>query len=87
MKMMAQYPEESTDKVDGPKDAHLGKTGGVYYALADISLTDQPMTSQDGPHVWRSSNGTDWEYLGDTGGNPCPKVPKSLIKVWGVTCN
>lgn len=87
MKMMERYPNESTRKVNGPNSAHVGKVKGAYYAVADISLTDHPMTAQDGPHVWHSPNGTDWEYVGETGGDVCGKVPNALVKVWGMPCN
>lgn len=87
MKMMAQYPNESTDKVNGPNNAHVGKVKRAYYAVADISLSDHPVTAQDGPHVWHSPNGTDWEYVGDTGGDVCGNVPRALVRAWGMPCN
>jgi hypothetical protein len=58
----------------------------VFWVLGDTGYTGLPASQQDGPHVWRKvGRGTiGWHYLGDTGGNPCSKVPMALIKVWGV---
>jgi hypothetical protein len=58
----------------------------VFWLLGDTGYTGVPVSQQDGPHVWKKvgRGGIGWTYLGDTGGDPCSKVPMALIKVWGV---
>jgi hypothetical protein len=74
-------------KVDGPSRVYYGKitgattTGNVYWALGNIGVKGDPISYQDGPHIWRKRGGGTWQYLGDTGG--CPdRVPRALLKVW-----
>ncbi|MEU6408703.1 hypothetical protein [Microbispora sp. NPDC046933] len=74
-------------KVDGPKQVYYGKIRGatstkdVYWAVGFIGIKGDPVSYQDGPHVWRKRGHHGWEYRGDTGG--ClAKVPKSLLKLW-----
>ncbi|WP_433179146.1 hypothetical protein [Actinoallomurus sp. CA-150999] len=86
MNAMKKHPKEKTSDVVGPSETHYGKAGGVYYAIGEISLKNDPATKQDGPFVWKSPNGTDWSYEGDTGGSPCGKVPAALVKAWGKSC-
>jgi hypothetical protein len=81
------YPEETRANLIGPDHTYYGKANKVYYAIGDIGFSDNPVSRQDGPHVWRSPNGTDWEYVGDTGGDICGSVPRSLVRVWGLSCN
>ncbi|MFG2004335.1 hypothetical protein ACGFNU_34760 [Spirillospora sp. NPDC048911] len=80
------------DKVIGPEKLSYGKISGstpakdVFYAMGDTGYSDDPTSRQDGPHVWRK-RGASWEYLGDTGGAFCGKVPAALVRVWGKTCS
>ncbi|GAB3990376.1 hypothetical protein GCM10029978_118100 [Actinoallomurus acanthiterrae] len=86
MSAMKKHPKLDSANIVGPTNAHYGKAGGVYYAMGDISIKNDPASKQDGPFVWKSANGTDWSYEGDTGGSPCGKVPAALVKVWGKSC-
>jgi hypothetical protein len=80
------------DKVIGPEQVFYGKIAGtdpsqdVFYAMGDTGYTDDPVSRQDGPHVWRKRGSGVWEYLGDTGGDFCGKVPLELVRVWGRSC-
>ncbi|MBO2455676.1 hypothetical protein J4573_51980 [Actinomadura barringtoniae] len=80
------------DKVIGPEQVSYGKIVGstpakdVFYAMGSTGYSDDPASRQDGPHVWRK-RGASWEYLGDTGGAFCSKVPAALVKVWGKACS
>ncbi|MGH3392602.1 MAG: hypothetical protein ACRDOO_27355 [Actinomadura sp.] len=58
----------------------------VFWVIGDTGYTGVPASQQKGPHVWRKvgRGSIGWTYLGDTGGNPCSKVPMALIKVWDV---
>ncbi|MCO6007415.1 hypothetical protein NE236_20765 [Actinoallomurus purpureus] len=85
-KAMETHRKEKQANLVGPTETHYGKVGGVYYAIGEISFKDDPASKQDGPHVWKSPNGTDWGYEGDTGGDVCSKVPSALAKVWGKSC-
>lgn len=81
-----QYPTESRAKVAGPTNVFYGKVGNNHYAIGNIGFSGNPVSHQDGPHVWHKVAGTDWEYQGDTGGEICGKVPPRLVKVWGRSC-
>jgi hypothetical protein len=80
------------DKVIGPEHVFYGKIAGsdppkdVFYAMGDTGYTDDPISRQDGPHVWRKRGNGVWEYLGDTGGDFCGKVPQELVRVWSKSC-
>ncbi|MFC4533374.1 hypothetical protein [Sphaerisporangium dianthi] len=74
-------------KVDGPTSVYYGKITGatsakdVYWAVGSIGIKGDPVSYQDGPHVWRKRGGGAWKYLGDTGG--ClGKVPRAMLRVW-----
>ncbi|WP_248964134.1 hypothetical protein [Sphaerisporangium perillae] len=74
-------------KVDGPSSVYYGKIKGatpakdVYWALGQIGIKGDPISYQDGPHVWRKRGKGAWSYLGDTGG--CPdRVPRAMLKIW-----
>ena len=86
MTQKGAHPKEKQANIVGPTETHYGKIGGVYYAIGEISFKDDPVSTQDGPHVWKSPNGTDWSYEGDTGGEICGKVPRALVKAWGKPC-
>jgi hypothetical protein len=79
-------------KVVGPKDLRYGKvvTKGratVYWAVGDISLSCNPLSRQDGPHVWRKRGERGhWVYRGDTGGYLCDEVPRKMLKAWKLGC-
>ncbi|MFF0307033.1 hypothetical protein ACFYSC_06380 [Streptosporangium sp. NPDC004379] len=80
-------PGTGRAKVDGPKHVYYGKvrSGGkdVYWAVGSIGVKGDPISYQDGPHVWRRSAHGAWSYRGDTGG--ClDKAPKALLKLWHV---
>jgi hypothetical protein len=78
-------------KVIGPEQVFYGKIAGmessqdVFYAMGDTGYSDDPISQQDGPHVWRRRGGG-WEYLGDTGGDFCGKIPQALVRAWGKSC-
>lgn len=81
------HPDASRNKVDGPKGVYYGKIKGataakdIYWAVGSIGIKGDPISYQDGPHVWRKRYHGAWAYLGDTGG--ClAKVPKTLLKIW-----
>ncbi|GAA3119107.1 hypothetical protein GCM10010466_07470 [Planomonospora alba] len=73
-------------KVDGPRKVYYGKITGatrgkdVYWAIGSIGIKGNPVSYQDGPHVWRKRAGGPWKHLGDSGG--CPAVPKKLLRLW-----
>ncbi|WP_204012093.1 hypothetical protein [Sphaerimonospora thailandensis] len=80
-------PRPSRSKVDGPKNVYYGKIKGatrakdVYWAVGNIGIKGDPVSYQDGPHVWRKRGHGAWSYRGDTGG--ClNKAPKALLKIW-----
>ncbi|GGL13991.1 hypothetical protein Sme01_70800 [Sphaerisporangium melleum] len=87
------HPRASRTKVDGPKRVYYGKIKGatagkdVYWAVGSIGIKGDPISYQDGPHVWRKRGSGAWAYRGDTGG--ClAKVPKALLKIWHLpTCS
>ncbi|GAA1570404.1 hypothetical protein GCM10009678_61460 [Actinomadura kijaniata] len=89
-KVSSQYPNAKRNMVVGPKNTLFGRVttaNGVFtYAVADMSIRGNALSTQDGPHVWRRGADTDWEYVGDTGGNLCGQVPQALVKVWGKSC-
>ncbi|WP_214414264.1 hypothetical protein [Sphaerisporangium fuscum] len=76
----------SRGKVDGPKHVYYGKITGttrakdVYWAIGDIGVKGDPISYQDGPHVWRKLGNGGWRHMGDSGG--CPQVPKKLLRLW-----
>ncbi|MEO3787979.1 hypothetical protein ABGB12_32020 [Actinocorallia sp. B10E7] len=80
-------------KVVGPKRLYYGKiiTRGkptVYWAVGDIRLSCNPVSAQDGPHVWRKQGARGrWVYKGDTGGYLCGKVPRKMLRAWGLGCS
>ncbi|MEU9831664.1 hypothetical protein AB0D67_08975 [Streptosporangium sp. NPDC048047] len=79
------HPKADRKNVDGPKHVYYGKvkSGGrdVYWAVGSIGVKGDPISYQDGPHVWRRSAHGAWSYRGDTGG--ClDKAPKALLKIW-----
>lgn len=79
------HPGVGRNKVDGPKKVYYGKIKGagqdVYWAVGSISVKGDPISHQDGPHVWRKRGHGAWSYRGDTGG--ClAKVPSALLKIW-----
>ncbi|MGV9533080.1 hypothetical protein ACWDUI_07340 [Streptosporangium sandarakinum] len=79
------HPGTSRRKVDGPKKVYYGKVRSagkdVYWAVGSIGVKGDPISYQDGPHVWRRSAHGAWSYRGDTGG--ClDKAPKALLKLW-----
>ncbi|MFC7384402.1 hypothetical protein [Sphaerisporangium rhizosphaerae] len=83
----ANHPRAVRTKVDGPKRVYYGKIKGatagkdVYWAVGSIGVKGDPISYQDGPHVWRKRGHGAWSYRGDSGG--CPfKVPKALLKIW-----
>lgn len=84
--------EARRDKVIGPEHVFYGKIAGsdpsqdVFYAMGETGYTDDPVSRQDGPHVWRKRGSGAWEYLGDTGGDFCGKIPQQLVRVWGKPC-
>ncbi|MFC7388369.1 hypothetical protein [Sphaerisporangium rhizosphaerae] len=78
------------NRVDGPRQVYYGKITGttrardVYWAIGQIGIKGDPISYQDGPHVWRKRGGGAWKYLGDTGG--ClDKVPRAMLRVWHVS--
>jgi hypothetical protein len=83
------FPNESRDRVIGPKDVSYGVIWGVdslpstYYAVGSTGFTDNQLSRQGGPHVWRKEDDASWTYLGDTGLAPCTKVPRDLYVLWG----
>ncbi|MGK5552886.1 hypothetical protein ACSNOI_14835 [Actinomadura kijaniata] len=89
-KVSSQYPNAKRNMVVGPKNTLFGRVttaNGVFtYAVADMSIRGNALSTQDGPHVWRRGADTDWEYVGETGGNLCGQVPQALVKVWGKSC-
>ncbi|GAA3424472.1 hypothetical protein ACQP10_34685 [Streptosporangium sandarakinum] len=79
------HPGTSRRKVDGPKKVYYGKVRSagkdVYWAVGSIGVKGDPISYQDGPHVWRRSAHGAWSYRGDTGG--ClDKAPRALLKLW-----
>ncbi|GAB2470857.1 hypothetical protein GCM10027187_43660 [Streptosporangium sandarakinum] len=79
------HPGTGRKKVDGPKKVYYGKVRSagkdVYWAVGSIGVKGDPISYQDGPHVWRRSAHGAWSYRGDTGG--ClDKAPKALLKIW-----
>jgi hypothetical protein len=81
------HPRVGRNKVDGPKNVHYGKIKGAsagkdaYWAVGSIGIEGDPISYQDGPHVWRKRGHGAWSYRGDTGG--ClAKVPRALLKIW-----
>ncbi|MFI6599652.1 hypothetical protein ACIBHX_25660 [Nonomuraea sp. NPDC050536] len=70
-------------KVDGPTQVRYGRLGNVYWAIGGIGIKGNPVSYQDGPHVWRKVGKGHWVYRGDTGG--ClEKVPRAMLKAWKV---
>ncbi|MEV5574930.1 hypothetical protein AB0L06_33250 [Spirillospora sp. NPDC052269] len=86
-------PKGTRENVITPTHLLFGKVtgtnGGVaFYAVGDIGFKNDPMSQQDGPHVWKKGDSQQsWAYLGDTGGAICGKVPTALVKAWGKSCN
>ncbi|MFC5179967.1 hypothetical protein [Actinomadura harenae] len=87
------YPKGTRANVMTPQHVLFGKVtgknGGVeFYAAGDIGFKNDPMSQQDGPHVWKKDDSQQsWAYVGDTGGALCGKVPTALVKAWGKSCN
>ncbi|WP_067483148.1 hypothetical protein [Actinomadura hibisca] len=83
------HPRETRDRVVGPEQVYYGKIVGtsaattVYWAAGETGFSDDPVSRQDGPHVWRKKGAGAWTYLGDTGGWLCGVVPDRLLRVWG----
>ncbi|MFC9969786.1 hypothetical protein ACFVH6_02660 [Spirillospora sp. NPDC127200] len=83
------YPRQTRSRVVGPNQVYYGKIVGtgeaatVYWAAGETGFSDDPVSRQDGPHVWRKKGAGAWTYLGDTGGWLCGLVPAKLLKVWG----
>lgn len=81
----------SRSQVIGPKSVFYGKVTGTirsvdtFYALGDTGYTGDPVSQQDGPHVWRKEGTGPWQYIGDTGGS-CGGVPEKLTRIWGNAC-
>jgi hypothetical protein len=76
------------NKVDGPKHVYYGKivkagAKDVYWAVGSIGVKGNPISYQDGPHVWRKKGSGPWAYLGDTGGD-LSKVPSIMRKRWNL---
>jgi hypothetical protein len=72
--------------VDGPKHVYYGKiikagAKNVYWAVGDIGVKGDPVSFQDGPHIWRKNGSGPWVHLGDTGGD-LSRVPSILRKLW-----
>ncbi|MEV4300534.1 hypothetical protein [Microbispora rosea] len=74
-------------RVDGPKTVYYGKIRGatpaedVFWAAGFIGVKGDPVSYQDGPHIWRKRGHHGWKYRGDTGG--CvDEIPAALLKVW-----
>lgn len=82
----------SRSKVIGPEQVFYGRimdklpAGDIYYAMGETGYSDDPISRQDGPHVWRRTGNSPWKYLGDTGGSVCDMVPESLMQVWNQRC-
>lgn len=75
-------------KVDGPKHVYYGKiikpgAKDVYWALGDIGVKGNPISYQDGPHIWRKKGSGPWVHLGDTGGD-LSAVPSIMRKRWNL---
>jgi hypothetical protein len=83
------FPNESRNKVIGPTDVSYGVIWGVdslpstYYAVGSTGFSDNLLSRQGGPHVWRKEDDASWTYVGDTGLAPCTKVPRDLYVLWG----
>ncbi|WP_433461835.1 hypothetical protein [Spirillospora sp. CA-128828] len=83
------------NQVIGPEHVYYGKIVGsspakdVYWAIGDTGYKNDPASRQDGPHIWKKigPQPDEWQYLGDSGGEICPKVPQVVIDVWGVRCS
>jgi hypothetical protein len=91
--MHANYPKEKRSHVIGPKPLYYGEIVGVtraktvYYAVGGTGFSDDPVSQQDGPHIWRKKGKGGWKYQGDTGGAICDAgVPRKLVKVWHLPC-
>ncbi|GLW21672.1 hypothetical protein DI270_008390 [Microbispora triticiradicis] len=75
-------------RVDGPKHVYYGKIRGasaakdVYWAIGSVGVKGDPVSYQDGPHIWRKRGNHGWEYRGDTGGCVEGGVPKALLQLW-----
>ncbi|MQY06773.1 hypothetical protein [Actinomadura macrotermitis] len=86
------HPRTPRSRVVGPKGVYYGKIVGrsaastVYYAVGDIRVKGDPISGQDGPHIWRKKGNGKWAYVGDTGGYVCPTVPRALLRVWHKGC-
>ncbi|RFU42791.1 hypothetical protein DZF91_04555 [Actinomadura logoneensis] len=87
------YPKGTRADVLTPTHVLFGKitgaNGGVqFYAAGDIGFKNNPISQQDGPHVWKKDDSQQsWVYVSDTGGNLCGSVPKALVQAWGRSCN
>ena len=88
-----KLPCAKRSKVVGPKRLYYGKvvTKGkpaVYWAVGDIRLSCDPISAQDGPHIWRKKGAEGrWVYRGDTGGSLCGGVPRNMLRAWGLGCH
>jgi hypothetical protein len=83
------FPEEKRSKVIGPNSVSYGVVWGlnsepsVYYAVGTTGYTDNRVSRQGGPQVWRKEDDAAWTYIGDTAGAVCTKVPGDLYALWG----
>jgi hypothetical protein len=82
----------SRSQVIGPKNVFYGKIAGAspaqddFWALGDTGYQGDPVSQQDGPHVWHKRGDGAWDYIGDTGGG-CGGAPKALVRLWNKVCN
>lgn len=69
------------------KSTYHGRCGKTYYALASFNHPGVGYTDQ--PEAFRRYLGHSWRDQGDTGGDVCgsKKVPRSLLKVWKISCS
>jgi hypothetical protein len=86
-------PKDKRSRVIGPKQVYYGEIVGatkaktVYYAIGETGFSNDPVSQQDGPHVWRKKGKGRWKYLSDSGGAICEVgVPRKLVKVWHLHC-
>ncbi|MGK5558288.1 hypothetical protein ACSNOI_42485 [Actinomadura kijaniata] len=87
------HPRAKRSHVVGPKGVYYGKVVGrssattVYYAVGEIRVKGDPISGQDGPHIWRKNGRGAWRYLGDSGGSVCHAVPRVMLRAWHKKCD
>jgi hypothetical protein len=80
------HPKETKAHLIVPTGVYYGKVGTTYYALGTTGFSDDKISQQDVPFIFVKKDAGPWTYKGDSGGNPCPSVPKELSKLWVLKC-